>query len=339
MSILKWIGGHSASFLDKFNWSPQLSPTSTSDCQVDPSSSATISVGNATINSLATNAAATLNVVSTDTFTIIGAPDASNSTGASTNGGTISLGSASDLFLDGLFTNAGVLTSAAASDVWVNSSFTNTGTVNQGGDFTVGQSHSGTATNAAGATWSISGAHDIAKGAATGSTFTNAGTLTRSGTGVSDVGVATINSGDVSVNQGKLEFLSTVANTGAMTATGAVLELDKAVSGVGALDIGAGGVVDILKGADSGQTVDFLGTGKLTLESAGTFKGHISDFAGKDLIDLHSLIGTSAGFSSGVLTVFDGSTAIAHLNFNGSYSTSNFHLTSDLHGGTLIHYA
>ena len=218
----------------------------------------------------------------------------------------------------------------------MNSSFSNTGQVNQSGDFTVGQTHAGEITNSA--TWSITGAHDIAKGVA-GGTFTNEGTLTRGGTGVSDVGVATTNSGAVSVNQGKLEFSSTVANTGTMTATGSVLELTHAVSGAGALDIGTGGVMDLVRGKDAGQTVDFLGTGKLELESAGTFAGHISDFKGSDLIDLLSMAATRESFSGGVLTVFDGSAAVAHLNFNGSYSTSNFSLASDSHGGTLIKFA
>ena len=176
-------------------------------------------------------------------------------------------------------------------------------------------------------------------GSAAGSTFTNAGTLTRSGNGVTDIGVATTNSGDVNVDSGRLEFVKAVSNTGAMTATGATLALDKAVSGIGALDIGTGGLLDIVRGSDAGQTADFLGTGKLQLESAGTFNGHVSGFGGADLIDLHSLIGTSESFASGVLTVFDGSTAIAHLKFNGAYSTSSFSLTSDAHGGTLIHYA
>ncbi len=248
--------------MDKLNWRPQQTPNSTSDCQVNPASTAAISVGNATINSLDTNANATLTVVSTDTLTILGAPDASNATGASTNSGTIALSSACDLFLDGLFTNAGALNTANGSDVWVNSSFSNTGAVNQSGDVTVGQTHAGAVTNSA--TWSITGAHDIAKGAA-GGTFTNEGTLTRSGTGVSDVGVATANSGAVGVKQGKLEFSSTVTNTGTMTATGSVLELTQAVSGAGALDIGTGGVMDIVRGKDAGQTVDFLGTGKLKL--------------------------------------------------------------------------
>jgi hypothetical protein len=338
MSILQWLGGHSSSFLDRFNWNPQQAPNSTSDVVVKPSSAAAITVANATINSLATNANATLTVTPTDTFTILGAADASNPTGASTNAGTISLGSAVDFYLDGNFTNAGVLNTAAASDVWVNSTFVNDGAIHQNGDFTLGQSHTGTVTNAAGATWSINGAVDLLQGSATGSIFTNHGTLTRSGAGVTDIGVATTNSGDVSVTSGKLEFLSTVANTGTMTATGATLSLDKAVSGTGALDIGGGGALNILGGSDAHQTVDFLGAGTLDLHSAGTFGGHISGFAGHDLIDLGHTIATSAGFSGGVLTLLDGTTPVAHLNFNGSYTTSSFHLTGDNHGGTLIHF-
>ena len=75
MSILNWIGGHSLNFLDKLNWNPQITPNSTSDCQVNLSSPASITVANATINSLDTNANATLSVVSADTFTILGLPD------------------------------------------------------------------------------------------------------------------------------------------------------------------------------------------------------------------------------------------------------------------------
>ena len=338
MSLLHWLGGHSAGFFDRFNWSGQVSPRSSSDCQVDPASASSISAGNGTINSLATNANTTLNIVPTAAFVILGASDASNPTGASTNAGVISLGSAADLYLDGVFANSGTLLTAGGSDVWVNKTFTNAGTVNQGGDFTIGQGHAGAAINAAGGTWTIHGAHDIAKGT-TGGSFSNAGTLTRTGAGATDVAVATTNTGDVFVNQGLLEFGSTVANTGAMHAAGATLQLDKSVSGAGALDIGAGGVVNVLKGADAGQTVDFVGAGKLALGSAGTFAGHISGFGANDVIDLHNLIGTSAAFSNHELTVFQGANAIAHLNLNGAYASAGFSLTSDMHGGTLIHYA
>jgi hypothetical protein len=135
-----------------------------------------------------------------------------------------------------------------------------------------------------------------------------------------------------------LQFGSTVANTGTMTATGSVLELTHAVSGAGALDIGTGGTMDIIRGKDAGQTVDYLGTGKLALHTPGMFTGHISDFKGSDLIDLVSTDATSESFSGGVLTVLDGSTTVANLRFNGSYSTSSFSLASDSHGGTLIKF-
>jgi hypothetical protein len=338
MSILQWIGGHSGSFSDKLNWNPQVSPSSTSDVRVQPSSPVAITVANATINSLVTDANATLTVTPTDTFTIIGAADASNPTGASANAGTVSLGSACDLFFDGKFTNAGALNTAAASDVWVNSTFINTGAVHQNGDFTLGQTSLGTVTNAAGATWAINGAVDVAAGPVPGSKFTNAGTLTRAGAGVTDIAMATTNSGHVSVNSGQLEFLSTVSNAGTMAAVGATLSLDNAVSGVGTLDLGKSGTLDILSGADSGQTVDFLGKAMLDLQSPGTFGGHISGFGGSDLIDLAQTIATKESFSGGVLTLSDGSTPVAHLHFNGSYSTSSFHLTSDGSSGTLIHF-
>jgi fibronectin-binding autotransporter adhesin len=350
MSILNWIGGHSANFLDKLNWSPQQTPNSTSDCLVNPTSPTAISVANATINSLATDANVTLSVVNTDTFTILGVPDAANSTGVSTNSGTILLGSACDLFLDGGgFDNIGTLKTAGGSDVWVNSTLENDHTVSQSGDFTLGQSHVGTVINDTGAVWSIQGAHDIVAGAAAGSTstFTNMGTLTRGGAGVSDFGVAMTNSGRVTVNGGLLEFTSTVTNTDVMTATGgATLQLDKAASGTGALDIGTGagtsGTLNLVTGADTNQTVKYLGTGTLDLEHAGAFAGHISGFGGSDLVDLVSTLANgfsySGGSSGGVLTLTENGTAIAHLNMIGSYTKSTFSLGSDGHSGTLIHF-
>jgi hypothetical protein len=347
MSNLQWIGGSSTNFLDRLNWSPQVVPSAMSDCLVGPSSLITISVANATINSLATNANATLSVVPTDTFTLRGLSDSANPTGVSTNSGTILLGSASDFFVDGTFDNIGTLNTAKASDVWVNNTFENDHQVSQAGDFTLGQSHVGAVINDAGAVWSISGACDIASGPVAGSTFTNMGALTRSGAGVSDIGVATTNSGQVTATGGLLEFASTVGNTGLMTATGgATLKLDRAVSGTGALDIGTGagtaGTIDLVTGADAGQTVKYLGNGTLDLEHPGTFRGHISGFGGSDLVDLVSTIANGESYSGtssgGVLTLTRNGAAIAHLNMIGFYTTTSFSLGTDGHNGTLIHF-
>ncbi len=245
MSILKWIGGSSDRFNDAGNRKPHRAPSSTSDVVIEPSSPTTIVAATTEINSLVTNADTTLAVGATDVFTIVGVPDAANPTGASTNGGTLSLGQQGELFLDGQFTNKGLLGAGHGSDIVVDGAFTNAGVVDQNGDLTLGDpSHAGTLTNERGATWSIKGDANI--DAAIGSQLTNAGTLTRSGTGVTDVvDVSTTNSGSVNVTSGELDFVSDIgallSNNGTMTAANATLILDQAVSGVGKLDLGAGG--------------------------------------------------------------------------------------------------
>ena len=183
MSILKWLGGSSDRFNDPGNWKPQRAPSSTSDVVIEPSSPTTIVETNDAINSLVTNANATLAVAATGMLEIFDLPDAANPYGASTIGGTLSLGQLGELFLDGQFTNEGVLGSGHRSDIIVRAGFTNAGAVDQSGDLTLGNgTQAGTLINSQGATWSING--DANVDAAFGSTLTNAGTLTRSGTGV-----------------------------------------------------------------------------------------------------------------------------------------------------------
>lgn len=343
MSMLKWLGGSSDRFNDPGNWKPHTIPNSSSDVLIEPSSASTIVAATADINSLVTNANTTLAVGATGIFTTVGAPDAANPIGASTNGGTFSLGQSAELFIDGQFTNAGLLGTGDGSDMIVDGAFINAGVIDQNGDVTLGDpSHAGTLTNERGATWSINGDANI--DAAVGSHLTNAGTLTRIGTGVTDiVDVSTTNRGSVSVTSGELDFVSDIgtllSNTGTMTATDATLILDEAVSGVGKLDLGAGGALTLVGGPDAGQTIDFLGNNAtLDLLPAGDFGGHISGFGAHDLIDLPDTIVNHRSFFGGVLTLSDGLTPVAHLNFNGAYSTSSFSLTTDHHGGTLIHF-
>ena len=348
MTLLLWTGlDKNNLFNDPFNWAPPTAPNSSSDCFITSSTSAAIDAGNTTINSLSiTNAGATLSIASTAAFTLLGAPDSTNSTGASTNDGTILMGSFGDLNLDGGFANFGTLNTAAGSDVSVNSAFVNDGLVLQYGDFTVGVGHMGTVVNDPGRNWFIAGAADISAGGAPLSSFTNAGTLARTGAGVTDVSVATANTGLVeAVNGGRLEFSSPVANFGTMAASGAVLKVDRPVSGTGGLNIetnaaGAGGTVNIVRGSDAGQTVDFLASfatktpEKLDLNSASTFAGHISGFgfAGTDLIDLVNTFANNAAYNpfNDVLTLSNTLTGatVANLHFNGSYTTSDFHLTT-----------
>jgi hypothetical protein len=109
------------------------------------------------------------------------------------------------------------------------------------------------------------------------------------------------------------------------------------VSGVGAVEIGQAGVLDLLHGAVKGQTVDFLaGTGRLDLQAASSFDGAIAGFRVGDRIDLVDTPADSLAFRQGVLTVRDGGSRVASLHFAGSYSTASFVLSSDHHGGSLI---
>ena len=342
MAIITWVGGSSNNFNDKLNWSPQSVPVATSDVVIAPVAATSIIAANDTINSLTTNANTTLSVTATDTFTILDHSTAQNPTGTSINGGTLLLNSACDLFLSGTFDNTGVLTTQAASDVWLTGTLLNIGTVNQRGDFNVGNSTTaGRVVNHVGGHWTITGNVDVVNGGAAGSTLSNAGTLARAGSGVTDVGVTTINSGKVSVGSGQMEFLRPVTNTGTMaaTGTGASLWIDRAISGTGKIDISGGGAVHLLQGADAGQHVQFLGAGALDLNAPGVFAGIIGGFTSHDLIDLVKTPATAATFASGVLTVQNGAATVASLHFAGAYTSANFNLTTDNHGGTLIHYA
>jgi hypothetical protein len=325
-------------FDDAGNWKPHITPNSTSDVLIEPSSPTEIVVARSEINSLVTDANTTLAVGATGQLTILGAPDASNPTGASLNFGTFSLGQCAELFLDGQFTNAGLFGAGHDSEMFADGAFANTGTVNDSGDVTLGHAtHAGTLTNKQGATWTFDDAANVLAGAA-GSRLINDGTLTRSGIGVTSIGVSTANSGNVGLTSGELDFLSSVSNTGTMAATGATLSLDRAVTGVGMLGLGAGGALNLVAGSDAGQTVDFLGNATLDLHAADAFAGHISGFGGNDVIDLVNTLADNKSFAGGVLTLSEGATPVAHLHFNGAYSTSSFSLSADHHGGTLVHF-
>jgi hypothetical protein len=284
------------------------------------------------------NNRATLDIGPTTGFTINNAPDTANPSGSSSNAGTINLAANGDLFLNGSFNNSGLLASQASSDVWVAGKFDNTGSVSQSGDLHLGNpTAAGTAINEVGASYSMHGAVDIINGGGLGSSFTNNGTFVRTGTGSSDVTVAFINHANVSVGSGGMHFLSSLTNTGTMTAAGALLQIQNGIAGTGVLDVGSGGTVLLAKGADTGQTVDFLSSsGALDLATPAAFAGTIEGFRHGDRIDLMGKSASSFGFSNGVLTVKNGATTVASLHFAGNYATDSFHLGSDGHNGVLI---
>ena len=115
----------------------------------------------------------------------------------------------------------------------------------------------------------------------------------------------------------------------------------------GTLSIASGAALELGNFVGAGQTVTFQGsTGVLVIENASNFTGVISGFtgngtlAGSDQIDLKNIDFNSGSFSSSfannTLSLSDG-THSASFRFNGSYSSANFSLVSDGHGGTIVY--
>jgi hypothetical protein len=171
-----------------------------------------------------------------------------------------------------------------------------------------------------------------------GSIFTNAGLFEGGGRGGAELSVAFVNEGKVSIRSGALDFLGPLTNDGTMSAgRRSSLQIAQSVAGSGVIDIGSAGRVALDAGAGSGTTVDFLkDNGLLDLQVPIDFKGTIKGFVNGDRIDLVKTLATSERFSSGVLTVKNGSATVAELHFAGDYTSASFRLFSDSHGGTLI---
>jgi len=195
-------------------------------------------------------------------------------------------------------------------------------------------------TNAAGHGFAINAASatTLALGGSATNTFTNAGSFAAAGAGAVSIGATFNNTGTAALGAASLTFAGVIANTGTITATGAVL-FDRAVSGTGTLDIGATGTLSLLAGAASGQQADFLATtGALDLTAPTSMLGTIAGFAGSDMIDLVKTPETAFSYAAGILTVKSGSTTEATLHFAGTYTAASFAITPDGHGGSLISF-
>jgi hypothetical protein len=115
--------------------------------------------------------------------------------------------------------------------------------------------------------------------------------------------------------------------------------MSRSVQGTGTLDIQAQAALS-LTGAATGQLADFLATtGLLDLNSPAAFHGLIAGFGGADAIDLIATAATGETFSQGVLSIDNGSKVVASLRLEGSYTTSDFHLSNDGLGGTMITFS
>ena len=180
----------------------------------------------------------------------------------------------------------------------------------------------------AGAQWTLIGTNTLS----TGSTFRDAGVLSFLGT--------LTNKGAIDVAGGTLSLLGTTTNDGTIEVATGVATSMYGVGGTGTLGVGAAGTVTLENGALAGQTIDFLaGTGLVELDHPLSFFGEIEGFGAGDIIDLNKPTGfveTGYSYAGGVLTIMDGSTTVASLHFHGNYSTSDFSLGTDGHGGLYL---
>ncbi len=265
--------------------------------------------------------------------------------GAVTGDGTLSAGEDAILSIDGGGTFGGTLDGGGMIDI--TSALTLTAGARFGSNFILDTANlilgaGETLTNQTGfLEIDASSDQTLTINGARGDSFDNAGTFFAAGAGTEAVQVAFSNTGSVTAEWGTLSFIGAVTNNGTLDASSAgLLTVADTVGGTGTLAVNFGGSISLLAGAATGQTVDFLSLsgGTLDLSKAIDFKGLIDGFGGSDQIDLVKAAETSFTYSSGVLTVSNGGITEASLHFQGSYTPSDFALSSDGHGGTVIHF-
>ncbi len=133
-----------------------------------------------------------------------------------------------------------------------------------------------------------------------------------------------------------LTFAGSVTNSGTILDNGNVI-FNAQPAGAGIVELANTASATFNAGAASGSMLQFLGAaGTLSLASPQQFAAAIKGFGGSDAIDLLATKETGYGFANNVLTVSNGSSTVASLNFTGSYSTANFAFGGDGNGGTMI---
>jgi hypothetical protein len=156
-------------------------------------------------------------------------------------------------------------------------------------------------------------------------------------------GTGTISNSGTILKAGGLAMTAVYANlfnNGVVDVTAGTLALEQGVGGTGAFLLDGAATLDFVNGAATSNTMQFLHPGgTLEVDNTGLFGPAISGYAAGDVIDagaVLSALSPTYGFNSGTLTVTDGTNS-AMFALSGSYTTSDFYLTSDGQGGTAVH--
>ncbi len=128
-----------------------------------------------------------------------------------------------------------------------------------------------------------------------------------------------------------------VIDDGTITASGGTLVLAGGVTGSGMVALRSDSTLDA-QGALSGVSVVFAANAKLALGTPTSVTSTLSNFGSGDSIDLQHLKADSLRLGAGTLTLMQGSTIVDRVFLAGSYSTADFALSGDGHGGSDISF-
>jgi hypothetical protein len=174
----------------------------------------------------------------------------------------------------------------------------------------------------------------LAGGKLTGSA--NATLVIGANLGGASAGAITIDNGSTLSGDGAIAGAAIIDN-GSLLASAGTLAIASAVSGSGGAVIENGASLNDAA-AFTLSEVTFTGAGELGLAAPASFTGTVDGFGSGDQIDLGKLAATSLSFAGGTLTVHDGAAVVDQLHFAGSYTSADFGLAADSHGGSLINF-
>ena len=166
-------------------------------------------------------------------------------------------------------------------------------------------------------------------------TFTNKGTIT--GTGNLDADVLVTNSGQIFATSFGIST-ATLQNTGLIASTGN-LSVNGAITGTGEIDIDStsGGAASAAFNDDvaAGQTIKMIGAASNLQQNTGsTIEATITGFGIGDTLQVSTAL-TSATYTGGTLSLFNGSTLVETLNIGAGYSAAHFTVAFDGSNSTI----
>ena len=153
--------------------------------------------------------------------------------------------------------------------------------------------------------------------------------------GVTTKNAVTVDAGNTMSGNGTVA--AAVIDNGTVSALGGTLSVTGKLSGSGTAIIGDGATMNS-QGSLGVANVSFAAGSQAQTLVLGTTAGDIaviSGFRTGDTIDVQHVTAASLSFLGGKLKLMDGSGAkILTLSLSGNYTTANFALSSDGHGGT-----